>query len=133
MKILSIIFSCILLIISCTTIKTPEKQTNSDEKSMKFETDEDGEYDIIVFDPQYETYLISIAKPKEYYSEQFYKTKNILYVTEWNIRHNQPFTFDPDLYTVRIDYESSKDYGLNLEYKLYNFFQFIEWKYKVRF
>ena len=66
-----------------------------------------------------------------YYSENYYKNKNQVYVTEWNIRHSQPFRYDPDFYAVRIDYNPNMKYGIKLEYKLYNFFEFIKWKYKV--
>ncbi|WP_068599596.1 DUF6146 family protein [Vaginella massiliensis] len=127
----------ILILILCTSIfgcsPTHELSNTVTEKNeLKFEADEDGEYDLIVFDPQYETFLISIAKPKTFFTKQFYKNKNALYVSEWNSRHAQPFLYNSDLYAVHIDYDYTKDYGLNLEYKLYNFFKFIEWKYKVR-
>lgn len=107
----------------------PEKP--KEENTLKLEKNDEDEYDIIVLDPQYETYLKSVAMPMNYYSEQYYKSKNQIYVTEWNIRHSQPFRYDPDFYAVSIDYNPATNYGINLEYKLYSFFQFINWKYKV--
>ena len=132
MRILIITILSVLSFVSCYSTQKASNTAVTEEKKLTFEADEDGEYDIIVFDPQYETYLISIAKPKNFYSEQYYKNKNQLFVSEWNNRHSQPFRYNPDLYAVHIDYDPIKDYGLNLEYKLYNFFKFIEWKYKVR-
>jgi len=114
---------------SQTTASAPEN--NKEENSLKLEKNDEDEYDIIVLDPQYETYLKSIAMPMNHYSEQYYKSKNEIYVTEWNIRHAQPMRYDPDFYAVSIDYNPQTDYGIKLEYKLYNFFQFINWKYKV--
>jgi len=127
----SIIAALLVFFISgCTTTKVPAPSDTS-ENSLNFEKNEEDEYDIIVFDPQYDVYLNTTAKPKNFYSENYYKNKNRFYVNEWNLRHSQPFSYDPDLYAVHIDYQPNVDYGLTLEYKLYNFFKFIEWKYKV--
>lgn len=112
---------------NCATNLPVVKEDNT----LSFEKNEEDEYDIIVLDTQYETYLVSIARPMNFYSESYYKNRNRIYVTEWNMRHSQPFSYDPDFYAVRIDYEPNVDYGLKLEYKLYNFFEFIKWKYKV--
>lgn len=125
------IFAVLLIFIisSCTTnVPTPSQ---TPENSLNFEKNDEDEYDIIVFDPQYDVFLRTIAKPQNFYSESYYKNKNQFYVSEWNSRNAQPFRYDPNLYAVHIDYRHTVDYGLNLEYKLYNFFKFIEWKYKV--
>src|SRR5690606_31566098 len=127
MKNLLYIFLGFQVFISCSTNLPATPESNS----LAFEKNEEDEYDIIVLDTQYETYLASIAKPMSFYSENYYKNKNRVYVTEWNARHSQPFSYDPDFYTVRIDYDPNMDYGIKLEYKLYNFFEFIKWKYKV--
>ncbi|SMC45272.1 DUF6146 family protein [Moheibacter sediminis] len=127
MKNLLYIIICCQLFSNCTTKIPPVKEENT----LSFEKNDEDEYDIIVLDPQYETYLVSIARPMNFYSESYYKNRNQIYVNEWNLRHSQPFNYDPDFYALRIDYESNKDYGINLEYKLYNFFEFIKWKYKV--
>lgn len=119
----------ILLFSGCTT--TTPTPANTPENTLNFEKNDEEEYDIIVFDSQYDVFLMTVAKPKNFYSKSYYKNKNQFYVSEWNSRHSQPFHYDPDLYAVHIDYRHNVDYGLNLEYKLYNFFKFIEWKYKV--
>lgn len=123
-----LLFSYCLLACSTNNYLT---ENNTKNNRLALEPNDDGEYDIIVFDPEYETYLRSIAMPKNYYSITFYKNKNTYYVDSWNHRHAQPHAYNPNLYAVHIDYDSNVDYGLLLEYKLYNFFRFIEWKYKV--
>ena len=81
------------------------------------------EYELIVFDLGYETYLIS-QPPMEFYSESYYKTWNIQYVTEWNLRyHSQART---GLYETYIDYDPLIEYGIELEYRLYYYFRFFE-------
>lgn len=118
----------ILLILSSCATQAPIKSATD---TLSFEKNEEEEYDIIVLDTEYNMYLMSIAKPMNFYSEEYYKNKNIFYVSEWNSRVSQPFRFDPNFYSMRIDYNPSENYGLKLEYKLYNYFQFINWKYKV--
>lgn len=128
MRILFFCLFCLGILYSCAT----QNQTKSSEdKELTFEENEEGEYDIVVFDAQYNTFLNSVAYPMNYYSEAYYKNRNTFMVTEWNLRFNQPMRYDPNLYEVRIDYNSQIDYGYEFEYKLYNFFMFIEWKYGV--
>jgi hypothetical protein len=121
------IFIFLFVLGSCST-QTPVR---NDADTLSFEKNDENEYDIIVLDTQYDMYLMSIAKPMNFYSEEYYRTKNIFYVSEWNSRVSQPHRFDPNFYSMRIDYNSTEKYGINLEYKLYNYFQFIKWKYKV--
>ena len=116
---------------SCTTNQVSNNNSTTENK-LTFEPNEDGEYDIIVFDPQYDVFLKSIARPKAYNTYEYYKTRNRLYTTIWNQRNMMPSVYDPNLYAVSIDLDPNIDYGLDFEYKLFNFFQFIEWKYRVR-
>lgn len=121
----------LVFISSCSSNTTSENNKNFETK-MSFEPDENGEYDIIVMDPQYDMYLKSIAKPQFYYSYEYYKTKNRNFAIIWNQRHMNPMAYNPDLYAVSIDLDPQIYYGEEFEYKLYNFFKFIEWKYRVR-
>ena len=81
------------------------------------------QYELIVFEPGYESYLIS-QPSMEYYSESYYKTWNTLYVSEWNTR----FTSNAfsGLYENYIDYDPKIEYGIKLEYQLYYFFRYFE-------
>lgn len=122
---------CFMLITSCNT---HNKATNINHtNNLNFEPNEEGEYDIIVLDPQYDIYLKTIARSESFYTEAYYKTKNRIYTTIWNQRHANPFNYNPDIYAVSINLDPNINYGLNFEYKLYNFFKFMEWKNKIRF
>lgn len=88
------------------------------------------EYEIIIFDAKFDTYLASIAKPKEFYSNHYYESWNIRYVQVWNERHSNPIRFG-DFYESYIDYNAFTDYGLDLNYKLYNYFRFVEYEYGI--
>lgn len=88
-------------------------------------------YEIIIMDQGFSRFLMSVAKPKWYYSPVYYKMKNKLYVAEWNSRVYSNSRFSRDLYQQTIDYDGSINYGLEVDYKLYNYFKFVEYKYKV--
>lgn len=122
------------LIVSCgsTSKTTVKNDTNLPEGAVRIANDS-LEYEIIIFDIGYDTYLKTIAKPEWYYSLEFLEIKNKFYVTEWNIRVNNPFKYNPDIYENRIDYDFNTNYGLEVNYKLYNYFKFVEYKYKEVF
>lgn len=122
---------CLLFALSCSSTRT-NTPVDPHSSAMTFEPNEDGEYDIVVMDTQFDVYLRTIAQPKWYYSYDYYRTKNRIFVTIWNQRHAMPMSYNPNLYAVSIDLDPRIDYGLDFEYKLYNFFKFIEWKYRVR-
>lgn len=129
--VLSLLILGFLSFVSCTPSSTLKNSSNQENK-MTFEADENGEYDIIVFDPQYDVFLKTHARPENFQSYEYYKSRNRMYVTIWNQRHMMPSIYDPNLYAVSIDLDPSIDYGNEFEFKLFQFFQFIEWKYRIR-
>ena len=123
-----------LFIISCaSTNKTIVKNNNNLPEGAVRIANDSLEYEIIIFDVGFETYLNTIAKPDWYYTQDYLETKNRFYVTEWNIRVNNPRRYNPSIYENQINYDFNIDYGLDLNYKLYNFFKFVEYKYKQIF
>ena len=124
-----------LFIVACTsTTKTITGTNNTDlpENAVRIANDS-LEYEIIIIDPGFETYLATIAKPANFYSQAYYEAKNQLYVTEWNIRALNPTRYNKNIYENSIDYDFNTDYGLDVNYKLYNYFKFVEYKYHQRF
>lgn len=134
MKTLIISFLVLLLITSCnTTSKTTSSNTeNLPENAVRVANDS-LEYEIIIIDIGFESYLHSIARPANFYSQQYYETKNRFYVTEWNIRAQNPLRYNSSIYENVIDYNFNTNYGLDVNYKLYNYFKFVEYKYKQTF
>ena len=108
-------------------------QVNAQSDTLKFEAEypdaDSVEYELIVLDPGYDSYLI-MQPPMQYYSQQYYERWNWRYVTEWNARHMQALRYG-DLYETYIDYRPEIDYGLELNYKLYYYFRFFEKENKV--
>ncbi len=120
------------LIFSCGT---PNKAVvkNNDQKEEPVRIANDSlEYEIIIFDIGFNTYLNSIARPMGFYEQSFLEARNIVYVTEWNIRAMNPTRYNPNIYENVIDYQPHIDYGMEVNYKLYNYFQFAQRKYNMR-
>jgi hypothetical protein len=123
-----------LFIVGCasTNKTTIKKDADINEEAVRIANDS-LEYEIIIFDIGYKSYLLTIAKPDWYYSQEYLEIKNQFYVVEWNIRVQNPFRYNPDIYENLINYDPSIDYGLEVNYKLYNYFKFVEYKYKQIF
>jgi hypothetical protein len=122
-----------LLIASCSsTKKTATQETTASQEVVRIANDS-LEYEIIIMDIGFDTYLNTIAKPMNFYSQEYYESKNQFYVTEWNIRAQNPLRYRSDIYANQIDYDYQIDYGLEVNYKLYNYFKFVEYKYNQRF
>ncbi|MRJ09651.1 hypothetical protein EDL98_00905 [Ornithobacterium rhinotracheale] len=107
---------------SCAT------QPVANHKELKIEPNDEGEYDIEVLDPGYDTFLATKAFPESYFTESYLKQRNLVLVNNWNARHSQPRVYNPNIYEVYIDYNPQINYGLNFEWKLFNFFMFVEWQ-----
>lgn len=97
------------------------------EKSLQ-PADDSVEYELVVFDPGYDTYLF-MQPPKDFYSEKYYKHWNAVYVNEWNLRCVS--MGKSTLYEWHIDYDPQVEYGIDLEYRLYYYFRYFETKNHV--
>jgi hypothetical protein len=123
----------VFFIVGCSsTTKTTKTDTQLPEGAVRIANDE-LEYEIIIIDPGFEAYLLTIAKPVNFYSQSYYETKNRFYVIEWNSRARNPLAYNPNIYENVIDYDFNIDYGLDVNYKLFNYFKFVEYKYKQKF
>ncbi len=90
------------------------------------------EYEIIIIEIGFNTWLQSIAKPWGYYTQEFMENRNQIYVINWNQRVMEPLRFDASLYEWRIDYNPNIDYGYDVNYQLYNYFIYFQRKYNQR-
>ncbi|MGX1930343.1 DUF6146 family protein [Flagellimonas sp. 2504JD4-2] len=133
------VFVSTAMLLSCTSQKqaldiTPDEQAyfdSDDEEKVEIKDDE-TEYEIIIIEPGFFTWLQSIARPEGYYSQSFLENRNQLMVIAWNQRVLQPQFFNSNLYELRIDYDPGIDYGYEVNYKLYNYFIYFQRKYNQR-
>ncbi len=83
------------------------------------------EYEVIIIDPGFNSWLQSRARPRNYYGQQYLENKNNFWVNEWNIRVNNPQRYG-DLYQMRIDYQPQINYGYEVNYLLYNYLVYFQ-------
>lgn len=128
------VFILSIALYSCAVSSTKDPiNTRSEVKEEPVVIANDSlEYEIIIFDIGFNTWLNSIAQPIGFYSQQYMENLNRIYVTTWNNRVLNSSQFDPQVYNNIINYEFGTDYGLEVNYKLFNYFLFAQQKYKMR-
>lgn len=124
------LFILSILIASCSS-STLKSSLKMKEKPVVIANDS-LEYEIIIFDIGFTLYLNSVARPMNYYSQNYLENKNNIYVTNWNMRALNPSRFDSSIFENVIEYNPQVNYGLEVNYKLFNYFQFAQQKYKIR-
>ncbi|MDX1270923.1 DUF6146 family protein [Bizionia paragorgiae] len=131
MKNIFLILLSLGLFVSC---KTNDKVTDTkkDKVISSHSSDsltvvgDDLEYDLVIRDAKFISWLQSNAKPKGAYTQNDLKNKNIRYITEWNLRASQPDHYNANLYPQAINYQKNIDYGYDLNYRLYNYFIYFQ-------
>jgi len=93
---------------------------------------EESNYEIIIIEPGFNRWLLSIAQPRGYYTQSYMETRNKIFVVEWNNRVLMPLQYSPLLYEMQINYDLFTDYGYEVNYQLYNYFIYFQRKYKQR-
>lgn len=135
MKTFAKFFFLLLLVVSCNSSKsiseTHQEDEVPEEDIVRLNSDA-LEYEIIIIEPGFNSWLIRMAQPEGYYSQSYMETRNWMMVQEWNSRVMQPSRFDPNLYQLRIDYSHGINYGYELNYKLYNYFIYFQLTYNQR-
>ena len=115
------LFSCS----SSQSINENESDNKVSEGDIVRIANDELEYEIIIFDPGFNTWLQSTARPEGYYSQEFLETRNYQYVIAWNQRVMQPNRYN-GMYEMMIDYDRNIDYGYEVNYKLYNYFIYFQ-------
>ncbi|UOB17392.1 DUF6146 family protein [Abyssalbus ytuae] len=114
-------------------ITNAEKEAFNSQKGEPVKIANDSvEYEIIIIDPGFYTWLNSIAMSRGYYSQQFMENRNQIYVINWNQRVLNPSRYNPNLYEMQINYDPDIDYGYEVNYQLYNYFLYFQRKYNQR-
>lgn len=124
----------LLIIIACST--TSQTIAGTDTASAKKINDtvrianDSLEYEVIIIDNGFSTWLASRAFPRNYYTLEYLENKNYLYVTEWNNRVLQPQRYSPNLYEMTINYRPDIRYGYEVNYLIYNYMIYFQNTYK---
>ena len=122
-------------IVGCTTSKSSvidkEKPTGMKSDTIRIANDK-LEYEVIIIDPGFSSWLISNAQPRNYHSQSYLESKNQIWISEWNSRVLQPMRYNPNLYEMTIDYNPSIDYGYEVNYLIYNYLVYFQNTYKQK-
>ena len=126
-------FLCIVL--GCNTTKSTmtstDKSPATQNDTVRIANDE-LQYEVIIIDPGFSTWLVSRSYPRNYHSLIYLETKNQIYVNEWNNRVSQPQRYNPNLYEMTIDYAPNIDYGYEVNYLIYNYMIYFQNTYKQK-
>ncbi|HLW41690.1 MAG TPA: DUF6146 family protein [Flavobacterium sp.] len=137
MKAVGLMIGLALLCFGCVSSQnTPLKYT--DEVDQKGKTVfEDGsvkisnpevEYEVVIFDNQFERWFVTRARPRGYYSKTFLESKNRQWVNSFNAKTRAGTRgFD---YTI--DYQSSIDYGYEVNYMIYHYLLYFQETNRIR-
>lgn len=130
-----IIAILLCLIIGCNsskpTMKSADKPITTKNDTIRIANDS-LEYEVIIIDPGFSTWLASMAYPRNFHSLQYLETKNQIYVNEWNNRVMQPQRYNPNLYEMTINYEPQIHYGYEVNYLIYNYMIYFQNTYKQK-
>lgn len=124
------------IIIGCKSTKNGFNSTNNNTDLVLNDTvkiaNDSLEYEVIIIDSGFNSWLAGTARPRGYYSESYLESRNNLFITEWNNRVNQPMRYNPNLYEMRIDYDRSIHYGYEVNYLIYNYMIYFQIKNNQR-
>lgn len=92
---------------------------------------EEEEYEVLIFDNNFDRWMQTNGRPVGFYSPQYYEQKNRQYVAAWNEKvgrfgGNSPFQ-------NIINYDYSEDYGVEVNYQLFWYFKYVEDLYGRRY
>lgn len=123
------------ILIGCSSSKsnlaTADNGIASKSDTIRIANDE-LQYEVIIIDPGFNTWLNSRAYPRNYHTQSFLENKNRLYVSEWNNRVLQPQQYPASLYEMTINYDSNVDYGYEVNYLIYNYMIYFQNTYKQK-
>ncbi len=133
MKNLIYFFVILLFIIGCSSTNKSISKTNEDSTKASDTiriANDSLEYEVIIIDGGFTSWLNSIAKPRGFYTENYLETRNKVYVSEWNRRVLLPQQYNPNLYEMQINYDYYTKYGYEVNYLIYNYFIYFQITYK---
>ena len=117
-----------LFIISCSTTKntsTNEGVTSAAKNDTVRIANDALEYEIIIIDPGFSSWLVSRAQPRNFHSQNYMETRNRTWVTNWNINVNSSIR-NRDLFEMTINYDNHIDYGYEVNYLLFNYLTYFQ-------
>lgn len=124
-----LIATTLTVIVACSTKNSLPSTTDTNNTALaKNDTvriaNDSLEYEVIIIDAGFNTWLASRARPRGYYGQSYLENKNRFWVTEWNNRAMNPRY--SEMYQMQIDYSSRINYGYEVNYLLYNYLVYFQ-------
>lgn len=117
----------LLVAMGCSSGQNIGSKTTGD--NILLEQQDENEYDIIIDDPQFSSWLASYGYPENWHDNSYYRQKNNILVSEWNSRfHSRGGRFP---YTFNINYDYNTDYGFDVNYQLFHYFRYMVARYRI--
>lgn len=107
----------LLLIIAACSVQKPLSKVSTPE----IKPEDSTEYELVVFDPEFETWYLLKKSPPMDHSIDYYKNWNTQYVQAWNSSSGMS-----GLLGSPINYDFKEKYPFEIEHKLYYYFQYVE-------
>ena len=127
MKTLGIIGFMLVLLCACSSQKEFVKIVPT--KDVDANVKDSSEYELLVFDPQFETWFMANYSSAKDHSNEYYQSWNNQYVTDWNYHYMAGH--NPRVFENYIDWDDFVNYGIELNRKLYYYFRYVETYLKV--
>ena len=116
---------------SCSTSTMQEKKFSKKGNLTTNDTvkivNEEINYEIIIIDPGFNSWYVSYAKPRNYYSQNYLETRN----RDWVIGWNNKFYQGSKLIDMSIDYQNNINYGYEVNYMLFNYLTYFQLSNKI--
>ena len=125
MKTLGIIGFLLVMLCACSSQKDIVKISSAKQVAVNDST----EYELLVLDPQFETWFLTNYSPAKDHSNAYYQSWNNQYVSDWNYHYMAGHY--PRIFENYIEYDDFTDYGIELNRKLYYYFRYVETYLKV--
>ena len=130
-----IVLIMLAIIVGCTTSKPvvskAENPNPTANDTVRIANDA-LEYEVIIIDPGFSTWLVSRAFSRNYHTQSYLENKNRFWISEWNSRVLQPFRYNTNLYEMTINYDPTIDYGYEVNYLIYNYMVYFQNTYKQK-
>ncbi|MFL9834715.1 DUF6146 family protein [Chryseobacterium terrae] len=126
----NLIIRLFFIIIPMCSFAQNNPKNEKEDSAMKPSKNDEGEWDLIVIDTQFDYFMNAIAKPINQYTEANLKSRNTILVNQWNSYFNSGRY--RNIIESSIEYDPREKYGIKFEYKLYQVFAYVSWKYNLR-
>jgi hypothetical protein len=86
-RIFLLLFALATILIACTATqnnKKFEKHTKPLNDTIRI-SNKEVEYEVVIIDPGFASWLNSFARPRNYYSQSYMEARNRMWVMEWKI------------------------------------------------